>query len=106
MKLLSPSHLVTPLQYTKKGQNFQKISVSTFSKNSKFSKFQNFQIKLQNFKIVKKFQNFKIKKKNKNFNIFQNFKKFKKNSRIFCNKAITTLELDQYEFLWSIVQQY
>ena len=57
MKLLSPSDLVTPIQYIeKKIQNFQKIS--------KFHKISNF-------------------------------------SRILCNKTITTLELDQYEVLWS-----
>jgi hypothetical protein len=27
-------------------------------------------------------------------------------NRALCNKTITTLELDQYEVLWSRVQQY
>jgi hypothetical protein len=31
------------------------------------------------------------------------FQKIQKNSRILCNKTITTLELDQYEVLWSRV---
>ena len=48
-------------------------------------------------KIFKKFQNFKIITK---------FQKISKISRILCNKTITTLELDQYEVLWSRVQQF
>jgi hypothetical protein len=62
------NQLVTPIQYTKKGQNFQKF---------------------QKFKIFKHLK--KIKKK------------FQKISRILCNKTITTIELDQYEVLWSRV---
>ena len=60
--------------------------------------------KIQNFKKFNKFQNRNL--------IFQNFKKFQKFhkiskfSRVLCNKTITTLELDQYEVLWSRVQQY
>jgi hypothetical protein len=49
------------------------------------------------------------KKKGQNFqknSKFQKFCKISKFSRILCNKTITTLELDQYEVLWSRVQQY
>ena len=48
----------------------------------------------------KKIQNFQRNSK------FQKFCKISKFSRILCNKTITTLELDQYEVLWSRVQQY
>ena len=76
MKLLSPSDLVTPIQYNKKG--------SKFSTNFKISQIKNF-IKFQNFQK------------------FPKISKFHKFSRILCNKTITTLELDQYEVLWSRV---
>ena len=43
-------------------------------------------------------QNFQ---KNSKFPNFQKCYKISKFSRILCNKTITTLELDQYEVLWS-----
>jgi hypothetical protein len=46
----------------------------------------------------------KFSKSLKNFN-FHNISKLELNIAL-CNKTITTLELDQYEVLWSRVQQY
>jgi hypothetical protein len=64
-----------------------KKKVKFFKKKSKFSKIS------KNFKNFIKFQNFQFF-----------FSKFLKFSRILCNKTITTLEIDQYEVLWSRVQ--
>jgi hypothetical protein len=41
-----------------------------------------------------------------NFQKISKFHKISNFSRILCNKTITTLELDQYEVLWSREQQH
>jgi hypothetical protein len=53
--------------------------------------------KISQIKNFIKFQNFQ------KFSKISKFHKFSKFSRILCNKTITTLELDQYEVLWSRV---
>jgi hypothetical protein len=54
---------------------------------------------------MKKIQNDKIFKNFQKIHSFHKISKLRKN-RAVCNKTITTLELDQYEVLWSRVQQY